>query len=266
MVFVLPHLLRQDPGNSHRFLPRVFVKQEKSPIMKTPLLVPPGFIDSGTATAGSALSADAHPALLSVAKHLVDVTGAAVGLTMLAPVLLVIAWLVRRESPGPILFRQRRLGLNGETFEILKFRTMAADAESRVEALETRNESAGGVLFKIRDDPRVTPLGRVLRRTSLDELPQLVNVLRGEMSLVGPRPLQLRDSQRLQAIDSGAFDQRLRVLPGVSGPWQVRGRSELDCSAMLQLDLEYIEGWSLGLDLQILCKTVVVVLTGRGAC
>ena len=202
----------------------------------------------------------------SACKRVIDVVGSAAGLLMLAPVLLVVALLVRRDSPGPMLFRQRRLGRDGRPFWCLKFRTMAADAERRVAELEARNESAGGVLFKIKDDPRVTPLGRVLRRTSLDELPQLVNVLKGEMSLVGPRPLQLRDCERLEAADPAGFARRLAVPPGLTGPWQVGGRSDVDAEGMLRLDLEYVERWSLGLDLAILCRTVVVVLAGRGAC
>jgi exopolysaccharide biosynthesis polyprenyl glycosylphosphotransferase len=202
----------------------------------------------------------------SVAKRAIDVVGSAMGLIMLAPVMLVVAVMVRLDSAGPVLFRQRRLGLGGRSFWVLKFRTMTTDAEHRLGDLEALNESAGGVLFKIRSDPRVTRLGRFLRRTSLDELPQLFNVLRGEMSLVGPRPLQLRDCERLEALDPAGYTQRLTVLPGVTGPWQVGGRSDVDCHGMLRLDLEYVENWSLGLDIRILCRTVYVVLAGRGAC
>jgi lipopolysaccharide/colanic/teichoic acid biosynthesis glycosyltransferase len=163
------------------------------------------------------------------------------------------------------LFRQRRQGLDGRIFFMLKFRTMRPDAEARLQELEARNESAGGVLFKMRDDPRVTRLGRFLRRTSLDELPQLWNVLRGEMSLVGPRPLQLRDSARLGEQDPAGYWGRMSVLPGLTGLWQVSGRSDLDGAGMVRLDLDYITSWSLGLDLRILCRTVGVVLNGRGA-
>ena len=136
-----------------------------------------------------------------VAKRAVDLAGALVGLMLLTPVILAIALLIRLDSPGPVLFRQLRRGYRGRLFRMLKFRTMSVDAEQRLTDLEGSNESAGGVLFKLRDDPRVTRLGRFLRRYSLDELPQLINVLRGEMSLVGPRPLQLRDSDRLLALD-----------------------------------------------------------------
>jgi len=195
-----------------------------------------------------------------------DLVGSLGGLILLAPVLAVVALLVRLESRGPILFRQRRMGLAGNEFFCLKFRTMVADAEQRLRELEARNEVAGGVLFKIKDDPRVTPLGRFLRRTSLDELPQLWNVLMGEMSLVGPRPLQLRDSEKLEELDPQAYFFRLSAVPGITGPWQIGGRSNVDSGRMLELDLGYVENWSIATDLRILVKTVGVVLAGRGAC
>lgn len=201
----------------------------------------------------------------SVLKRVIDVTGALVGLVMLFPVMLVIAVLIRLDSPGPIFFRQLRQGRGGRPFMFLKFRTMTVNAEDRLRELESLNEAAGGVLFKIRRDPRVTRIGRALRRTSLDELPQLIHVLRGEMSLVGPRPLQLRDSERLAELEPESYALRLSVVPGLTGAWQVGGRSEVDSKGMLQLDLEYIERWSLAMDLWILCRTVVVVLLGRGA-
>jgi lipopolysaccharide/colanic/teichoic acid biosynthesis glycosyltransferase len=207
-----------------------------------------------------------HPSVCSAIKRTMDILGASLGLLLLAPWMLVIAILIRLTSPGPVLFRQRRVGLAGREFLIFKFRTMLADAETRLGELESLNESAGGVLFKMNRDPRVTAFGRLLRRTSLDELPQLINVLRGDMSLVGPRPLQLRDSERLESIDSRGYGRRLSVLPGLTGPWQVRGRSDLDSEAMLQLDHEYIERWTLTLDVRILFKTVPVVLACRGAC
>jgi lipopolysaccharide/colanic/teichoic acid biosynthesis glycosyltransferase len=205
------------------------------------------------------------PSVRSISKRVVDLTGAVLGLILLCPMMLVIALLIRLDSPGPIFFRQRRMGLSGKVFWFLKFRTMTADAEHRIGELEALNESTCGVLFKIRRDPRVTPLGRVLRRSSLDELPQFLNVLRGEMSLVGPRPLQLRDCERLEQIEPEGFTLRLTVLPGLTGAWQVGGRSETDCQGMLKLDLDYVERWSLALDLHILCKTVGAVLRGRGA-
>jgi lipopolysaccharide/colanic/teichoic acid biosynthesis glycosyltransferase len=199
------------------------------------------------------------------AKRLVDLTGALVGLVFLAPVFLVIAALIRRDSPGPVLFRQRRLGRGGRPFLLLKFRTMVVDAERRLSLLEHCNESPGGVLFKMKYDPRVTVVGRILRRTSLDELPQLFNVLLGQMSLVGPRPLQLRDCARLERADPDGFACRLEVPQGLTGLWQVNGRSQIDSERMLRFDLDYVERWSLGLDFWVLMKTPFVVLGGRGA-
>lgn len=220
---------------------------------------------------GAALPATTPPlavaptTVASLFKRGMDAVGAGIGLVMLAPVMLAVALAVRLTSPGPILFRQLRLGRGGRPFYLLKFRTMVVDAERRLAELEARNEAAGGVLFKIRDDPRITPIGRFLRRTSLDELPQLINVLRGEMSLVGPRPLQLRDSHRLEAMDPEAFAIRLMVSPGITGPWQVGGRSD-GCEGMIQQDLGYVASWSLALDLKILLQTIPAVLFGRGAC
>jgi lipopolysaccharide/colanic/teichoic acid biosynthesis glycosyltransferase len=164
-----------------------------------------------------------------------------------------------------VLFRQVRRGHRGRPFRMLKFRTMVADAEARLGELESCNESAGGVLFKLRDDPRVTRLGRFLRRSSLDELPQLFNVLRGEMSLVGPRPLSLRDSDRLRGVDPQGYARRLQVLPGLTGPWQIAGRSELDYQQMVQLDCDYAADRSMGRDLRIVAQTFAAVLLGRGA-
>ncbi len=202
----------------------------------------------------------------SLTKRTMDLAGSFLGLFFLSPVLAAIALLIRLDSRGPIFFRQERMGLGGRVFVCLKFRTMVPDAEQRLRDLEARNESVGGVLFKIKDDPRVTPLGRFLRRSSLDELPQLWNVLVGEMSLVGPRPLQLRDSEKLENLDPEGYARRLSVMPGITGPWQVGGRSDVDSGRMLGLDLDYVENWWIGVDLAILVKTVVVVLGRRGAC
>ena len=198
-------------------------------------------------------------------KRSVDLAGALIGMLLLAPVMLGIVLLIRLDSSGPVLFRQLRRGRHGRLFHMLKFRTMVADAEQRLGDLEEHNESDHGVLFKLRDDPRVTSLGRFLRRSSLDELPQLVNILRGEMSLVGPRPLQLRDSDKLGELDPEGFACRLQVLPGLTGPWQVGGRSDLDYSHMVKLDRDYVENRSLLRDLWIIARTLIVVLVGRGA-
>jgi lipopolysaccharide/colanic/teichoic acid biosynthesis glycosyltransferase len=195
-----------------------------------------------------------------VAKRMVDLTGAVVGLIMLSPVLALIAILIKRDSPGPVVFRQRRCGRHGRPFQIWKFRTMYQDAEARVHELEARNQAAGGVLFKIQDDPRITKVGALLRRMHLDELPQLVNVLKGEMSLVGPRPFQARDSEKLQKLDPVAFVRRLEFPPGVTGAWQVGRANPLDSENLLDFDLDYVQNWTLGRDLVLIARTMGMVL------
>jgi lipopolysaccharide/colanic/teichoic acid biosynthesis glycosyltransferase len=199
-------------------------------------------------------------------KRVIDLAGAGLGLLLLSPLMLVVAAIIRLTSSGPVMFRQTRLGKDGKPFQIFKFRTMLPDAEARLKDLEHLNESEGGVLFKIKRDPRVTWIGRILRKTSLDELPQLINILRGEMSLVGPRPLQLRDSHLLAQVDPKGYAYRLEVLPGLTGYWQVKGRSETGFDHMLQMDLEYIRMWNLGLDLNIIIQTAFGVLKCKGAC
>ena len=198
-------------------------------------------------------------------KRTLDYVGAAVGLLLLSPVMLGVAVAIRLGSDGPALFRQRRTGRHGEAFLMWKFRTMACDAEDRMGELERLNESPGGVLFKLRRDPRVTRIGRVLRRTSLDELPQLFNVLQGQMSLVGPRPLPLRDCARLAESDAAGFHIRHRVLPGITGPWQLGGRSEVGHERMIAMDVEYVRNWSFVKDLFLILRSVVIPWTGRGA-
>ncbi|WP_218080024.1 sugar transferase [Anthocerotibacter panamensis] len=200
-----------------------------------------------------------------LAKRTSDILGAGVGVVLLSPLLLGIALLIYLEDQGPMLFRQRRLGLGGEPFWVWKFRTMVPDAEARLKDLERFNESEGGVLFKMKADPRVTRVGSFLRRTSLDELPQLFNVLQGHLSLVGPRPLQLRDCALCAKQYPDSFSLRLSVLPGVTGLWQVSGRSDVGVEHMLKLDAAYVENWSLGLDLRILWQTITVVLANKGA-
>jgi len=193
-------------------------------------------------------------------KRAFDLAGATLLLIALSPLLAAITLAVRLSSRGPILYRSTRRGIGQRPFACLKFRTMHTDAEQRQADLEDLNE-ASGALFKIREDPRLTPVGRLLRRFSLDELPQLVNVLRGEMSLVGPRPLPERDYEML----SDWHRKRYLVLPGITGLWQVSGRSELDFDDLVHLDFLYLESWSLALDVSILLKTVPAVLTRRGA-
>ena len=181
-------------------------------------------------------------------------------LALLSPLLLMIALAVRFTSAGPVVYRSRRPGVGGVPFDCLKFRTMYADADVRQHELEEHNE-AGGAIFKMRNDPRVTPVGRMLRRLSLDELLQLINVLRGEMSLVGPRPLPQRDYDRLEEWHK----KRYLVLPGVTGLWQVSGRSDLDFDDMVRLDFLYLERWSVSLDMTILVMTIPAVFGRRGA-
>jgi len=181
---------------------------------------------------------------------------------VLSPLLLTISLLIMVDAPGPIFFRQTRVGLHDKPFKAWKFRTMVANAEKLQKELEARNEMKDGVLFKLKDDPRITRVGKVLRQYSLDELPQLFNVLLGEMSLVGPRPLPTRDVERF----SEAHYLRHEVLPGITGLWQVSGRSDItDFDRAVGLDIAYIENWSLWLDLKILFQTVGVVLAKRGA-
>jgi len=193
-------------------------------------------------------------------KRAFDLVVSAVLLVLLAPLLVAIALAIKLTSRGPILYRSVRPGIGERPFACLKFRTMYADAEHRQRELDPLNE-AGGALFKIRDDPRVTAVGRFLRRFSLDELPQLVNVLRGEMSLVGPRPLPSRDYEQL----ADWHRKRYLVLPGMTGLWQVSGRSDLDFDDLVRLDFLYLERWSLALDLAIIAKTIPAVLLRRGA-
>ncbi|WP_431979892.1 sugar transferase [Streptomyces qinglanensis] len=193
-------------------------------------------------------------------KSALDRTGAVLGLVLLAPLLALIALVIRLDSPGPALYRQTRAGHRGAPFTMWKFRSMVVDADRLRPQLAAANE-VDGPLFKMRADPRITRVGRVLRRTSLDELPQLVNVARGEMSLVGPRP-PLPDE--VAAYGSTAL-RRLLVKPGLTGPWQVSGRSDLSWDESLALDLRYADNWSLTTDLDLLARTVRAVVDGRGA-
>jgi exopolysaccharide biosynthesis polyprenyl glycosylphosphotransferase len=195
-----------------------------------------------------------------VVKRSFDIGVSSLLLLMMAPLLAAAALAVRLSSRGPIVYRSMRPGIGGKPFACLKFRTMYRDADQRQADLESLNE-ATGALFKMRDDPRMTPVGRLLRRYSIDELPQLFNVLRGEMSLVGPRPLPARDFERLEEWHK----KRYLVTPGITGLWQVSGRSELDFDDLVRLDFLYLEGWSVFLDLSILVKTVPAVFTRRGA-
>ncbi len=197
-------------------------------------------------------------------KRLIDIVCSTALLLLLTPLLALTAILIKLTSPGPVLFVQKRIGLNKRVFEIFKFRTMVVDAEDRLAQLEHRNEVSGPV-FKIKHDPRVTPVGKFLRKTSIDELPQLFNVLKGDMSLVGPRPLQLRDYELFTQAGPDWQRCRFSVRPGITCLWQVNGRSSIPFEQWMELDLQYVRGWSLWLDLQILAKTIPAVLRGSGA-
>lgn len=200
------------------------------------------------------------PALI---KRSVDVSASFVGLLLLSPLLFVIALAIVLEDGGPVLFRQLRVGQFGKEFSMYKFRSMCVDAEARWAALVAQNRHGNdGITFKLARDPRVTRVGRLLRKFSLDELPQLYNVLIGDMSLVGPRPPLPREVRRYTLADR----RRLAARPGITCLWQIGGRSEIDFNGQVRLDVEYIEKQSLGIDFKILLRTVPAVLSGKGAC
>jgi exopolysaccharide biosynthesis polyprenyl glycosylphosphotransferase len=197
-----------------------------------------------------------------VAKRFLDILGSGLALLVLSPILLLIALAIKLDSRGSVFFRQVRAGRGGTVFRVYKFRTMYRDAEERKREFEQANEATDGVMFKIKDDPRITRIGGFLRRTSLDELPQLLNVLFGEMSLVGPRPLILDEAKK--AAQSW-HARRLDLRPGITGLWQVSGRSDVPFQEMVRFDYQYVSGWSIARDIEILLATIPVVLSGRGA-
>jgi exopolysaccharide biosynthesis polyprenyl glycosylphosphotransferase len=194
-------------------------------------------------------------------KRLLDLAGAAFLLMVLSPILSLLALLIRLDSPGPVLFKQFRIGKWGKPFQIYKFRSMYIDAEARKTALSASNEMHGGVTFKMKQDPRITRVGRYIRRASIDELPQLWNVLRGDMSLVGPRPPVPVEVSQYTLSDR----RRLEVKPGITCIWQVSGRSDIPFAQQVELDAAYIESQSLWMDIKLLLKTIPAVLLGRGA-
>ena len=195
-----------------------------------------------------------------VVKRAFDIVISSALLIVLSPILLLSVLMIRLTSPGPIIFRDERVGLGEQPFAMLKLRSMVSNAAQAQAELEDQNE-ADGALFKIRNDPRITPVGRVLRRFSIDELPQLLNVLRGEMSLVGPRPLPMRDYQLLESWHR----RRYSVLPGITGLWQVSGRSNLGFDSLVRLDFFYLESWSIWMDIAIIARTPLAIMRGRGA-
>ena len=194
-------------------------------------------------------------------KRIIDIFVAFVALVMLSPVLAVIAIAIKLDSRGPVFFRQDRVGLKRKMFKMHKFRTMRVDAEERIKELEDKNE-VNGAAFKMANDPRITRVGKTLRKLSLDELPQFIDVLKGSMSLVGPRPLPIRDVER---FDKGWQKRRFSVKPGITCLWQINGRHEIDFEHWMELDLQYIDNWSLSMDFDILLKTVPAVFRGSGA-
>lgn len=201
-----------------------------------------------------------HMAYLFV-KRVIDIVGALAGLILLAPLFFVLAVLIKRDDPsGPVIFKQVRIGKNGVPFQMYKFRSMVSNAEDLLDNLLDRNETTGA-MFKMRNDPRVTRIGHFIRRTSLDELPQLVNVLKGEMSLVGPRPPLPREVSQYSDYDY----QRLLVRPGCTGLWQVSGRSNVGFDQMVRLDLQYIKSRSMTVDLKIMMRTITVFFQSNDA-
>ena len=194
-----------------------------------------------------------------VLKRGLDLVGATAALLATGPLMAIIALAIRLDSPGPLFFRQVRVGRDGEVFEMLKFRTMVDGADAQKEALRVHNEAAEG-LFKIAEDPRITRVGRFLRRTSLDELPQLINVLRGQMSLVGPRPLVVDEDRRVE----GWHRRRLHLTPGMTGHWQILGSSRVPLNEMVKIDYLYVANWSLWTDVKILVRTVPYMFSQRG--
>ncbi len=195
------------------------------------------------------------------AKRLFDLTLTILSIPFLIPLFLIIATAIKLDSPGPVFFIQQRVGLRKHVFPMIKFRSMYLDAEQKLKEIEHMNE-ADGPIFKMTNDPRVTRVGKILRKTSLDELPQLINVLNGDMSLVGPRPMSLRD---VDLFDRGVQRKRFSVQPGLTCLWQISGRSNLPFHKWLELDLEYIENWSFWFDIKILFKTIPAVLSSKGA-
>jgi len=196
-----------------------------------------------------------------IMKRVIDILGSVALLVALAPLFALVMLLIRLESHGSIFFAQERIGLNKRRFRMLKFRTMVDGADRLQHMLEDLNE-ADGPVFKIKKDPRITRVGKILRRFSIDEFPQLINVLLGDMSLVGPRPLPVRDVER---IDIRWQKRRFSIKPGLTCLWQVSGRSDIGFNEWVRLDLDYIDRWSLGLDLLILLKTIPAVFKGPGA-
>jgi lipopolysaccharide/colanic/teichoic acid biosynthesis glycosyltransferase len=196
-----------------------------------------------------------------VIKRVIDFSGAGIGLIILSPLLLGVMAIIKLSSPGPIFYSQIRVGYRGKGFRMWKFRSMYIDADARKAALEAQNEMAGGVLFKMKNDPRITPIGRIIRRLSIDELPQLFNVVRGDMSLVGPRPALESEVAQYPVLARA----RLEAIPGLTGLWQISGRSDLPFDKQVLLDTTYVHTQSTSNDIKIIAKTIPAVVSGKGA-
>ena len=194
-------------------------------------------------------------------KRLIDILAAGLLLILLMPLFLITAALIYLNSPGPVIYKQTRVGQWGKLFTMWKFRSMYMDADQRLKELMVQNEMQGGVLFKMKNDPRITPIGRLIRKMSIDELPQLWNVLKGDMSLVGPRPALPSEVNQYSLHDR----QRLEAIPGITCIWQVSGRSDIPFPQQVQLDVQYIESHSIWLDMKLLFQTIPAVLLSRGA-
>jgi exopolysaccharide biosynthesis polyprenyl glycosylphosphotransferase len=233
--------------------------------IRMPIVVPEDLLTSGHVEEleGSlvlSIAPGQDHALGLAAKRLVDIAGATIGLILLSPVFALVAMIIAATDGRPVLFFQERAGVNGRPFRMVKFRTMVRDADAQRAALRTLNEIEGGASFKLTDDPRITPIGRVLRKTSVDELPQLWNVLRGEMSLVGPRPHPYDD---VAGYDPW-HRRRLTMKPGITGLWQIAGRREKSFDRWVQLDLEYIDRWSMWLDVRLIVQTIPAMIRAEG--
>ena len=199
--------------------------------------------------------------MYDASKRLMDILLSLLGLIMVSPIMLIVAILIKLESSGPIIFSQKRVGLNGKEFNMLKFRSMVQNAEELKEKLQKQNEMSGP-MFKMKEDPRITKVGRFIRKTSIDELPQLINILKGEMSLVGPRPSLPKEVAKFEPW----MLERLKVKPGLTCYWQVSGRNNIDFEDWMKLDIKYVKDRNLGLDIKLIFKTFFVLFGDKNAC
>ena len=206
------------------------------------------------------LSTSTQPSQYAL-KRMIDIGASAAGLLLLSPLLIAVAVMIKATDRGPIFFTQKRVGLYGAYFDMLKFRSMVINADAMKDQLMAANEMQGGVVFKMKNDPRITSIGRFIRKFSIDELPQLINILRGDMTIVGPRPAVPREVAQYKVWQR----RRLSVRPGLTCYWQISGRNEIGFDEWMQLDLRYVDNWNLKIDLELILKTFPVVLTGRGA-